>query len=186
MGQNAASFCSHAGEGEIRLPFPTGEGRGRGMGVKNQSPRISCQLAPVHPAGRLVRQEPGDAPHARAGHGAGQRASHRHTGQWRGHRIRRPGGQGLLDITWTSDRVRAVLTINGRGDVTDLEPNFASSLYTNPGYVTTMAGASFVIGSGVEVFGRVTNLFNQSYEEVFGYPALGRAAMIGVRVARSR
>lgn len=100
--------------------------------------------------------------------------------------VRRPGGQGLLDITWTSDRVRAVLTINGRGDVTDLEPNFASSLYTNPGYVTTMAGASFVIGSGVEVFGRVTNLFNQSYEEVLGYPALGRTAMIGVRVARSR
>ena len=100
--------------------------------------------------------------------------------------VRRPGGQGLLDITWTSDRVRAVLTINGRGDVTDLEPNFASSLYTNPGYVTTMAGVSFVVGSGVEVFGRVTNLFNQSYEEVLGYPALGRAAMIGVRVARSR
>jgi outer membrane cobalamin receptor len=59
-------------------------------------------------------------------------------------------------------------------------------LYTNPGYVTTMAGASVVIGAGVEVFGRVTNLFNQSYEEVLGYPALGRAAMIGVRVARSR
>ena len=52
--------------------------------------------------------------------------------------------------------------------------------------VTTMIGASFAIGSGVEVFGRVTNLFNQSYEEALGYPALGRAAMIGVRVARSR
>jgi outer membrane cobalamin receptor len=100
--------------------------------------------------------------------------------------VRRPGGQGLLDVTWTTGRVRAVLTINGRTDVTDIEPNFASSLYTNPGYVTTMAGASFVIGAGVEVFGRVTNLFNQSYEEVLGYPALGRAAMIGVRVARSR
>ncbi len=100
--------------------------------------------------------------------------------------VRRPRRQGLLDVTWTSDRVRAVLTINGRTDVTDLEPNFASSLYTNPGYVTTMAGVSFEIGAGVEVFGRVTNLFNQSYEEVLGYPALGRAAMIGVRVARSR
>lgn len=100
--------------------------------------------------------------------------------------VRRPGGQGLLDVTWTSDRVRAVLTINGRGDVTDLEPSRAESLFTNPGYLTTMVGASFAIGSGVEVFGRATNLFNQSYEEVLGYPALGRAAMIGVRVARSR
>jgi outer membrane receptor protein involved in Fe transport len=100
--------------------------------------------------------------------------------------VRRPGGQGLLDVTWTTNRVRAVVTINGRGDVTDLEPNFASSLYTNPGYVTTMAGLSVNVGSGVEVFGRITNLFDQSYEEVLGYPALGRAAMIGVRVARSR
>jgi outer membrane cobalamin receptor len=100
--------------------------------------------------------------------------------------IRRPGGQGLLDVTWTSDRVRAVLTINGRTDTTDIEPNFASSLFTNPGYVTTMAGVSVGVGAGVEVFGRVSNLFNQSYEEALGFPALGRAAMLGVRIARSR
>ena len=100
--------------------------------------------------------------------------------------VRRPGGQGLVDVTWTSNRVRAVLTVNGRGDVTDLEPNFAQSLYTNPGYVATMAGVSVAIGRGVEAFGRVTNLFNQSYEEVLGYPALGRAGMMGIRVAGSR
>lgn len=100
--------------------------------------------------------------------------------------IRRPSQQGLIDLTWTTPRVRAVLTVNGRGDVTDLEPNFAQSLYTNPGYVTTMAGVAVTIGRGVEAFGRVTNLFDQSYEEVFGYPALGRAAMVGIRVAASR
>jgi vitamin B12 transporter len=49
-----------------------------------------------------------------------------------------------------------------------------------------MAGVAVTVGRGVEVFGRVTNLFDQSYEEVFGYPAPGRAGMIGIRVAGSR
>ena len=100
--------------------------------------------------------------------------------------LRRPGQQGLVDLTWSNDRVRAVLTINGRGDVADIEPNFAPVVFTNPGYVTTMAGVSFAIGSGVEIYGRVTNLFDRAYEEVLGYPALGRAAIVGIRVARSR
>ena len=100
--------------------------------------------------------------------------------------IRRPGQQGLFDLTWSNDRVRAVLTINGRSDVSDIEPNFAPEVFTNPGYVTTMAGVSFSIRSGVEVFGRVTNLFDQAYEEALGYPALGRAGIVGIRIAGSR
>ena len=35
-------------------------------------------------------------------------------------------------------------------------------------------------------FGRVTNLFDRDYEEALGYPALGRSAMVGLRVATSR
>ena len=37
-----------------------------------------------------------------------------------------------------------------------------------------------------QLFGRVTNLFDRDYEESFGYPALGRSAMAGLRVATSR
>jgi outer membrane cobalamin receptor len=70
--------------------------------------------------------------------------------------------------------------------MSDLEPNYISSLYTNPGYVTVAFGGSFIVARHVEVFGRVTNALNRSYEEVFGFPALGRTASIGVRVAASR
>jgi outer membrane cobalamin receptor len=40
--------------------------------------------------------------------------------------------------------------------------------------------------SRLAVFARVTNLFDRAYEDVLGYPALGRAAMAGVRVAAGR
>jgi outer membrane receptor protein involved in Fe transport len=100
--------------------------------------------------------------------------------------IRRPGSQGLLDVAWSNSRARVSMTINGRGDVTDFEPNFAQTLYTNPGYVTTMIGASITIAPGLEVYGRITNLFDRTYEEAYGFPALGRAGMIGLRIARSR
>jgi outer membrane cobalamin receptor len=33
------------------------------------------------------------------------------------------------------------------------------------------------------VFARVTNLFDRQYEDVLGYPALGRSIIVGVRVA---
>ena len=39
---------------------------------------------------------------------------------------------------------------------------------------------------GVEVFARVLNLFDRDYEEVLGYPAPGRTAFAGVRVAARR
>jgi outer membrane cobalamin receptor len=100
--------------------------------------------------------------------------------------IRRPGSQGLLDLAWAADRLRVGLTINGRGAMPDLEPNFAQAIYTNPGYVTTMVGASFAIASGLEIYGRITNLFDRAYEDAYGYPSLGRAGIIGLRIARSR
>jgi vitamin B12 transporter len=33
------------------------------------------------------------------------------------------------------------------------------------------------------LFGRAENLFDESYESTFGYPALGRAGYIGARYA---
>jgi outer membrane receptor protein involved in Fe transport len=100
--------------------------------------------------------------------------------------VRRPKNQGSVDMLWSSARSRVFVTVNGRGPVADLEPNLASSIYTNPGYVTTAAGASLTILPGFEAYGRITNLFDRPYEEVLGYPALGRSVMVGLRIARSR
>jgi outer membrane receptor protein involved in Fe transport len=80
------------------------------------------------------------------------------------------------------------LSINGRGEFLDLEPNFGAfgGLYDAPGYVTVAAGGSFRLAPGVDVTARVTNLFDRDYEEALGFPALGRSAMVGVRIAGSR
>ena len=100
--------------------------------------------------------------------------------------VRRPPQQGSLDVAWTAPRATVFATINGRGEMADLEPNFASSVYTNPGYAVVNIGASFRVARGVEVTGRILNAFDEQYEEVYGFPALGRSAMVGVRVAARR
>jgi vitamin B12 transporter len=40
----------------------------------------------------------------------------------------------------------------------------------------------FEINPHLSIFGRIDNLTNEHYSEVFGFPALGRAAYGGVKV----
>lgn len=102
--------------------------------------------------------------------------------------LRRPKNQGSLSIGWTHARAGAFVEINGRGEFLDTEPNFGSfgGLFTTPGYATVTLGASVRAIRHVEIFGRVSNLLDRQYEEVLGFPALGRAASIGVRIATGR
>jgi outer membrane cobalamin receptor len=111
--------------------------------------------------------------------------------------VRRPRHQASFDLTWSGGRGSAFLAVNGRGRMLDLEPNLGAgacfgaaascrAVFTNPAYVTTSTGGSVRIGGGAELFARVTNLFNREYEEVLGYPALGRSASVGIRIARGR
>ena len=102
--------------------------------------------------------------------------------------IRRPRSQGSLSLGWTHARAGAFVEINGRGDFLDTEPNFGTfgGLFTAPGYATVTIGASVRTIQHVEIFGRVSNLLDRQYEEALGFPALGRAASIGVRIATGR
>jgi len=99
---------------------------------------------------------------------------------------RRPRNQTSAEVTWSAGRTQAFFVVNGRGKMSDIEPNFASTVYANPGYAVVAIGGSFRVGHGIDAYARVTNLFDKSYEEALGYPALGRAAMIGVRIAATR
>ncbi len=51
-----------------------------------------------------------------------------------------------------------------------------------PGYVLVDLRASLPITAGIEVYGRVENLFDEAYETSFGYGQPGRAGYGGVRV----
>lgn len=100
--------------------------------------------------------------------------------------IRRPRHQGSFDVRYASGRVLAFLTMNGRGKMADFEPNFASTVLNNPGFVTFNLGGSFRVARELEVYARVTNLADRDYEDALGFPAQARSATVGLRVAVGR
>ncbi len=99
--------------------------------------------------------------------------------------LRRPAVSGFVDVQATAGRVSAFFRTDARGNTRDIDPSFGAGagIFTNPGFTTVDAGVSIRLPGGVDVFGRALNLFDRSYEEIFGFPALGRSAMVGVRIA---
>jgi len=99
--------------------------------------------------------------------------------------IRRPRHQGALDLLWASGPVSAFAEARARGTVLDVEPNYGTfgGLFTAPGFFVVDAGAGWHVRSWIEIYGRVLNLLDRPYEEVYGYPALGRSVLGGLRVA---
>ena len=102
--------------------------------------------------------------------------------------IRRPRHQGTLDLTYTMGRFGAFADVLMRSKTLDIEPNFGAfgGLFDSPGYTVVNAGASVRLERRFEVYGRIINLGGRVYEESLGFPALGRQAMAGVRVATGR
>lgn len=102
--------------------------------------------------------------------------------------LRRPRQQGSLDVTFSHARLQTFATAALRGTTLDVEPNFGTfgGLFENHGHAVVTTGAAFTVMPFVTVYGRVANLFGADYEDVFGYPALGRTAYVGVRLAARR
>jgi outer membrane cobalamin receptor len=102
--------------------------------------------------------------------------------------LRRPKHQVSADVLISSDRLTAYLQGGGRSRVLDVEPSFGSfgGLFDAPGYTVWNTGASWKLMKHVELFGRVNNIFDRQYEEILGFPALGRSALAGLRLATSR
>lgn len=102
--------------------------------------------------------------------------------------LRRPRHSGTIDASWTQNRAAAFAQIQMRGETLDGEPAFGPTggLYPNPGFTTVNLGGSWRPVKPLEVFVRALNLFDRDYEEVLGYPAPGRTAYVGVRVAVGR
>ncbi|HEY1583556.1 MAG TPA: TonB-dependent receptor [Chthoniobacterales bacterium] len=63
------------------------------------------------------------------------------------------------------------------------ELNFGGPNFDIEDYSFANFEASYTFNSHLTIFGRVDNLTNEHYSEVFGFPALGRAAYGGFRVA---
>jgi outer membrane cobalamin receptor len=102
--------------------------------------------------------------------------------------LRRPRHQFATEFLATSGRLSTFVTGGGRGSVLDVEPSFGTfgGLFYSKGFQNWNAGGSWRAVRGAEIFARIENLFDRSYEEALGFPALGRRATVGLRVAAGR
>ncbi len=102
--------------------------------------------------------------------------------------LNRPRHQWALDAGVTHGRASAWIRGGGRGRVLAVEPSYGTfgGLFDAGGYNVWNAGGSWRVVRQLEIFGRVENLFDRRYEEVFGFPALGRGAFAGIRVSAGR
>ncbi len=102
--------------------------------------------------------------------------------------LRRPHHQSTVDLVYRKGPLTAFGRLLARGRSLDVEPSFGAfdGLFINPGHSVVNLGGTLTVMTGLDLFARITNLLDHGYEEVFGFPAPGRGAIIGVQVATSR
>jgi outer membrane cobalamin receptor len=102
--------------------------------------------------------------------------------------LRRPKHQGAVDVVYAHGRLSAFADLTTRGRTLDVEPSFGASggLFICPGYAVGNVGARIRLARRFDAYARVLNVTDRVYEEALGFPALGRSALVGVRVAGGR
>lgn len=102
--------------------------------------------------------------------------------------LRRPRHHVSAEVTATSGPLSAFVSGGARSRVLDVEPSTGTfgGLHDATGFSVWNAGASWRIRRIGELYARVENLLDKSYEEALGFPALGRRATVGLRVAAGR
>jgi vitamin B12 transporter len=96
--------------------------------------------------------------------------------------LRRPRHSGSLALLWDWRRLNVSSTTLLVGRRADSDFQFpALGLTSNPGYAKWNLAASFRSAHRVTYFAAFENLANDGYQEVLGYPALGRSVRGGLR-----
>lgn len=102
--------------------------------------------------------------------------------------VRRPGDIASVNATLSSkdERFSTTLTVryNGRmDDVAYIDPSYIPVRVSLKPYTLVNLNAQYRLNTRFSVFGRVENLFDVHYEEVFSFATPGAAAYGGVRVS---
>ena len=94
-------------------------------------------------------------------------------------RARRPEHLGNLGIRWSGLRDRLVLGLNVRlsRDSVDVDGTELDD------YELLDLNASFMVGRGFEIYGRIENVLDEDYEEIPTYNTSGAAGYAGLRYA---
>lgn len=98
--------------------------------------------------------------------------------------VRRPKHSGSLGAAYTFDedraRVFAEAVFNGRTEDVAFVPSLPPRVMLDA-YTVVNIGGSYKFSDRLEGFARVENLFDEKYEEVFGYNTPGRTGFLGVK-----
>jgi vitamin B12 transporter len=106
--------------------------------------------------------------------------------------LRRPSHNGALNLIYAwSANSSAAITTTYVGKRPDMDfSQFPSPRITLPSYVTVDLSANVSVlqmpNYTVALTGRIANLFDKDYQDVYNFPAPGRAVLIGARLTASR
>jgi vitamin B12 transporter len=92
--------------------------------------------------------------------------------------VRRARNQGFASVSYRAFH-RLTLSfeakiVNGIQDIGFPPPNYTPMNFNLGGYTVLRLLASYDVGHNFAVYGRVENLGDERYQQVYGYPALGR------------
>lgn len=96
---------------------------------------------------------------------------------------RAPTHTGSVSVDWRRDRMRGALTLRAEGEQADIDPATFTPT-TRQGFVVIDLANAWTLREGLELTGRIENLSDQDFQEVFGYGEYGRAAYVGLRLKR--
>lgn len=98
--------------------------------------------------------------------------------------VRRPESIASAAFTWTApdDKASATLVVRHNGEATDSDftVGFPAGVAVLDDFTLVNLNARFEVAEGLEVFGRVENLLDETYEQVFSFVSPGRTAVIGI------
>ena len=95
--------------------------------------------------------------------------------------LRRPVNSGNAMLNASFLRMNWNLSGYFTGKRLDYDNNFPVGQIMNPGYARFDLAASVNASHGFIVYGRIANLADKQYQDVYGYPALRREFRIGVK-----
>lgn len=100
--------------------------------------------------------------------------------------VRRPSHSGSLAVDWApvGGKVGATIVARYTGRQRDFaftDPSYVPRVVTLDDYLLVNASARYAVSDRFELFARVENLFDATYEDVFSYATPGRSAYAGIR-----
>ncbi|MDX1490285.1 MAG: TonB-dependent receptor [Pseudohongiellaceae bacterium] len=96
-------------------------------------------------------------------------------------RLRRPEHLSNIGVRWHSSDERIKISAHYRRSENSIDENFGTIIELSD-YEVLDVGLRYALSPQVELYGRVDNLLDEEYQEVFGYNSIARAAYIGVRL----